>query len=326
MERALQPVVSQCVLDSDALAAVIRNANFVPCQLSDRPLPSRIARVVCPQVCLDFAALGPAMLFSGSMPEDCYTLVFVTECPQKGRSFNFATEHSDGYMGFFPPGGMLDAYTPEGYANATLTIPASVFLAKVKMSFPEIPETILKRGAGLRIGAVEQAHLRELLSAVMVAIQQRAESLVGEVVRKNLEIRLLDAFLMALRNGCESVVKRPGKRVEGRLRRLRLARDYVTEHLHEPIQLTDLCGELGLSRRGVEVLFRDSLGIGPVAFLRHERLHGVRRALRSAPTVPGAVKESALKWGFWHMGHFAQEYRTFFGECPSETLARSHRA
>ncbi len=135
----LQPVVSMQVLDPEGLAAAVRNANFQPCQLSVRPSPSRIARVLCETVCLDFASLGPAMLFSGSMPQDCYTLVFVTECPEKGRSFNFAIEHSDGYMGFFPPGGMLDAYTPEGYANATLTVPSLVFLAAVERSFPEIP-------------------------------------------------------------------------------------------------------------------------------------------------------------------------------------------
>lgn len=64
--------------------------------------------------------------------------------------------------------------------------------------------------------------------------------------------------------------------MEGRLRRLRQARDYITDHLHEPITLEDLCGTLGLSRRGVELLFQDLLGIGPSAFLRHQRLPRMR--------------------------------------------------
>ena len=118
------------------------------------------------------------------------------------------------------------------------------------------------------------------------------------------------------------MVPRPGLRIEGRLRRLRQARDYLSERLHERVSLADLCGELGLSRRGVELLFQDSLGIGPSAFLRHQRLHGVRRTLRTTPPVPGAIKESALQWGFWHMGHFSREYRSLFGESPSMTLSR----
>jgi AraC-like DNA-binding protein len=274
MEDALQPVVSRQVLDPEALAAAIRDAEFVPCQLSVRPSPSMIARVTCPRVCLDLVSLGPAMLFSGPMPRDCYTLIFVTACPEKGRAFNFGVEHNDGYMGFFPPGAMLDAYTPEGYANATLTVPTAVFLAAVERSFSEIPEAILNSGAGLRIGDLEQSHLRALVSSVMAGIQNPVKSpFEGSAARRHLETMLLDAFLTALRSGCDETFKRPGERIVGRWRRLRQARDYLREHLHEPIHLVDLCGELGLSRRGVELLFQDLLGIGPAAFLRHQRLH-----------------------------------------------------
>jgi AraC-like DNA-binding protein len=322
MEDIPLPVLSQQILDPEALTAAVRNANLQTCQLSGRPLPSMIARVMCEKVCLDFASLGPAMLFSGAMPQGCYTLIFVTECPQKGRSFNFATEHTDGYMGFFPPGGMVDAYTPEGYANATLTVPSAVFLAAVERSFPEIPERILSRGGGMRIGVAEQARLRGLLRAVTEGIEDRSGVLLGAAARRHLESDLLDAFLTALRSGSESLVPVPGPRVEGRLRRLKQARDYLTEHLHQPFELADLCGELTMSRRGVELLFRDCLGIGPNAFLRHQRLHGVRRALQNAPKAAGVVKQTAFAWGFWHMGHFAREYRSLFGESPVATLSR----
>ena len=320
--EGMPPVVSLQVLDPEALGAAIRNANFRPCQLSSRPVPSSLARVMCGSVCLDFAALGPAMLFSGVMPEDCYSLVFVTDCPQKGRSFNFATEHDDGYMGFFPPGGMLDAYTPEGYANATLTVPSAVFLSAVERLFPEIPESVLKHGAGMRIGAKEQARLRGLLRAVMEGIEDPAHPLSGVMARRHLETDLLEAFLSALRGGCESLVPKPGLRIARRLRRLKEARDYISDHLHEPISLTDLCAELGLSRRGVELLFQDSLGIGPNAYLRKQRLHAVRRALQAAPQVAGVVKQTAFAWGFWHMGHFSREYHMLFGESPGAIMSR----
>jgi AraC family ethanolamine operon transcriptional activator len=320
--ESLLPVVSMQVLDPEALAAAVRNANFEPCQLSGGPSPSRLARVLCPGVCLDFASLSPAMLFSGSMPKDCYTLIFVTDCPQKGRSFNFATEHTDGYMGFFAPGGVIDAYTPRGYANAALTVPASAFLAAVARSFPEIPESVLVRGAGMRIGMAEQARLRGLLGAVLEAVEDPSAPLMGGTARGQLEIDLLDAFLSALRSGCDSLVPRPGLRVEGRLRRLKQARDYLKNHLHESLSVAALCREMGMSRRGVELLFQDSIGLGPGAFLRHQRLHGVRRALKAAPQAAGVVKQTAYAWGFWHMGHFAREYSDLFGESPSMTLSR----
>lgn len=316
------PVISMQVLDPVALAAAVRNADLVPCQLSVRPSPSWLARVSCENVCLDFASLGPAMLFSGAMSQACYTLVFVTDCERKGRSFNFATEHHDGYMGFFLPGGVLDAYTPEGYANGSLSIPASVFLAAVERLFPEIPDRILRQGAGMRIGAPEQERLRSLLNSTASLIKGSSAALMGQREREALESDLLETFILGLRAGCDSLIPSPGLRMKGRLARLRQARDYIADHLHEPITLVDLCAELGLSRRGVEFLFQDSMGIGPAAFIRHQRLHGVRRDLLTAPHVVGAVKESALQWGFWHMGHFSREYRSLFGETPSTTVAR----
>jgi AraC-like DNA-binding protein len=202
-----------------------------------------------------------------------------------------------------------------------LTVPAAVFLTAVERMFPEIPESVLKRGAGVRIGELELSRLRGLLAEVMAGIRDDAGSLASGRVRRLLESALVDAFLMALRSAFRSKLKPPKLRVEGRLRHLRQARDYLVEHMDDPIQLADLCGELGLSRRGVEVLFRDTLGIGPITFLRYQRLHGVRRALLAAPLCQGNVKRAALEWGFWHMGHFARQYREFFGECPSTTVS-----
>jgi AraC family ethanolamine operon transcriptional activator len=276
---------------------------------------------MCPAVCLDFAELGPAMLFTGIMPIDCYTLVFVIKCPQIGRSFNFATEHTDGYMGFFPPGGELDAYTPEGYSNATLTVPAGEFHRALEQWFPEIPDRILKHGSGIRIGAAEQVRLRILLAAVMHGMTDPHGPFLGPAALREVEQSLLEVFLCALR--CGHLVSLPKLRIAGRLKHLRQARDFIKESVHESIQLEDLGNALGMSPRGVEVLFSSSLGIGPNLFIRHQRLHSVRRALLAAKPEAGAVKKLALQWGFWHMGHFSKNYRTLFGESPISTLTRA---
>jgi hypothetical protein len=49
----------------------------------------------------------------------------------------------------------------------------------------------------------------------------------------------------------------------------------------------------------------------------------VRQALESAGPEPPLVKTVALDHGFWHLGHFACDYRDLFGETPSETVARA---
>ncbi len=310
------------VVNPEQLSSVIRSANFEPCQLSVKPLPSRLSRLTGSFSCLDFAEMGPAMLFTGAMPVDCYTLVFVTHCPVKGHSFNFGAEHLDGYMGFFPPGGLLDAYTPEGYANATLTVPVEQFHQALERWFPDIPDALLKRGAGMRIGAVEQLRLRFLVSTAVEGIQDPACPFSDGWARKEMEEMLLESFLIALRSGAGGLVPPPNSRIVGRLKHLQEARDFIKSSAHGPIRLEDVSAALGMSARGVEVLFRSSMGLGPTAYIRHQRLHGARRALFTVKPAPGVIKETALQWGFWHMGHFSREYRGLFGESPSETLAR----
>lgn len=315
-------VVALEVLDPEMLAEAIRDADLKPCQLSDRPAPSMVARVQCPRICLDLVAVGPAMLYEGAMPPDCYTLSFVLACPGTGRSFNFSTEFSDGYMGFFPPGAPLDASNPAGCVNAILTVPVAEFHAALTTYFPDIPDWVLARGAGMRVGAAEQASLSSLLSGIGGRIWKRTAGEVQDLACRAIERTMLPAFLAALRSGCEAIVPPPAPRIAGRYRRLRQARDFIAGHLHEPIHVGDICSELGLSERGVENLFRDLIGLNPSAFLRRQRHHSVHRSLLSSESVPGAVKKVALEFGFRHLGRFSHDYRQLFGEKPSDTLTR----
>jgi AraC family ethanolamine operon transcriptional activator len=50
------------------------------------------------------------------------------------------------------------------------------------------------------------------------------------------------------------------------------------------------------------------------------RLNGVRRDLRRADPAATRITDLAIKWGFWHMSQFAADYRSFFGELPSNTI------
>jgi len=256
------------------------------------------------------------------MPSDCYTLSYVVACPGTGRSFNFSTEFSDGYMGFFSPGAPLDASNPAGSVNAILTVPVPEFHAALATYFPDIPDRVLARGAGMRVGAAEQASLRALLSGIGGRIRKRPAGEAQNLSCRAIERALLPAFLAALRSGCEAIAPPPAPRIASRYRRLRQAREFIAGHMHEPIHVGDICAELGLSERGVENLFRDLIGLCPSAFLRHQRHHCVHRNLLSSQPVPGAVKKAALALGFRHLGRFAHDYRQLFGEKPSDTLTR----
>lgn len=86
----------------------------------------------------------------------------------------------------------------------------------------------------------------------------------------------------------------------------------------EPLSMLSVCREVGASRRKLNYCFQDVLGTSPVKYLRAVRLNGVRRELCAGRA--GNVQEAAARWGFWHLGQFARDYKRQFAELPSATL------
>lgn len=266
------------------------------------------------------------MVFTGLMAEDCYTLVFVMECPEPGVAFNYSIGIERGYLGFFPPGGIIDSRTPAGFATVALTLPASRFLTVQAIYFPDMPEDVLQRGTNLVVGAVEESRLRRLASEVTDRLISETGWQGAMAVSQQMEEELLEAFFAALRSGCAVRKWSDSPTTSRRQRHLHRAREFIAAHGHRPVALEELCGELGLTARSVQQIFQSLLQVSPVTYLRHHRLQGVRRALQSAQPELGAVKNVALDWGFWHLGRFAADYRALFGESPHQTLGTApHR-
>lgn len=74
-----------------------------------------------------------------------------------------------------------------------------------------------------------------------------------------------------------------------------------------------------VSTRRLQQGFADQLGMSPLAYLRMVRLNLVRRDLIDGD---GSVSDIAYRWGFTHLGRFAEVYRHRFDEKPSDTLRR----
>ena len=239
--------------DPEDFANAVRGANLRPCQLGD-PAPSAYARLDCPRVSLDLASLGTTMSYSGTLPADCFTLVFITACPTTGRSLSFGIEHTDGYIGLFPPGAAFAGVKPGGYRHGIITVPTTDFLGAIIRHAPEVPDELLAHGSAMRVAPADQAVLRGLLSELEETIWNEPTSFARAATRRDAEADLLAAYLAALRHGCgEAITSRP--RLARRYGRLRRAMDFLNAHAHEPIHLDDLCAELGSEppRRGVHL-------------------------------------------------------------------------
>ena len=70
--------------------------------------------------------------------------------------------------------------------------------------------------------------------------------------------------------------------------------------------------------------FADVHRASPKRYFLNQRLQSVRQALIDAGNKAATVTAVATDYGFYELGRFALQYRTLFGESPSETLRR-HR-
>lgn len=104
---------------------------------------------------------------------------------------------------------------------------------------------------------------------------------------------------------------------------LRRALEYLEANPSSPITVHDLAQSVGAGIRTLEYAFRDYFDVTPKAYLTIQRLIGVRRELQRSDANSTHIGEIANAWGFWHLGRFSNDYRRFFGELPSRTLAQN---
>ena len=90
--------------------------------------------------------------------------------------------------------------------------------------------------------------------------------------------------------------------------------------LEKPITVHQLCIAAQVSERTLRRYFHNRFAISPKIYLNQLRLNKVRKDLQRVTKSNGIVTNIANKWGFWHMGQFAYDYRRLFGELPSDTV------
>jgi len=104
-------------------------------------------------------------------------------------------------------------------------------------------------------------------------------------------------------------------------KRIRLAKKHIDEHYREPLTVSALAEEAGLSETYFRTAFRAAFGISPNAYLKQVRLENATLLLRTGYC---SVSEVASNCGFDSPSYFSYEFRRAMGMTPSEYI-RSKR-
>ena len=162
-----------------------------------------------------------------------------------------------------------------------------------------------------RIGA---EMLRRLMGIVS-GIEQKSTATSGHET-DFLKRSIIESFVMSLMSALPSASapSYTGARLVSE------AEDYLDAAGGRPVHISELCSALKVSRRSLHRAFADTLGIGPVAYLRSRRLSAIRSVLTRGDPAAISIGDLAFEYGFPEPGRFAAYYRAHFGETPSETL------
>jgi AraC family ethanolamine operon transcriptional activator len=172
---------------------------------------------------------------------------------------------------------------------------------------------------------------RDLVRISMIRDRTRAAHIRGVIRRlfsqPSVAQRMASSTLIALL--ADSLGDYGGPAVERtkclnrRFAAVRACEAYMRDHVDATVTLLDLSTICGMRARSLINAFEAVTGLSPMDYLKRLRLNGVHRALRRSGRPHTRVIDIATAWGFWHMGHFANDYRTMFGETPSQTLLNS---
>jgi AraC family transcriptional regulator, ethanolamine operon transcriptional activator len=249
-------------------------------------------------------------------------LAYVTFGPRASGTVN-GLPVRPGLMLAAEPGAEGMFVVDPGWESITLLIPPQDILLHLRLRQRE-GEFRMPHGVEILQADTEKVRGQFVWCKRLVDTAARLPTLFGEGKKERdaAQVELLETLLATL-GGAHDVVPARGERTQqARHRVVKIAEDYALAHTGDQLYVSDLCRVAAVSERTLEGLFKEAMGLTPMAYLTRLRLHRVRQALVEATHGSTTVSAEALNWGFWHFGEFSRAYKDCFGELPSDTLRR----
>ena len=142
----------------------------------------------------------------------------------------------------------------------------------------------------------------------------------GGTVKSIYEYESIDRLLLLLLKFLDSsssiIYKNPSRKRDIALNQAVELINGIEDSFHS---VSQLCAYTNVSERTLEYAFKERYQISPSAYIKANRLHKVKLELLD-PKYKGRISTVAGKYGFWHMGQFASDFRRHFGKLPTESL------
>ena len=303
---------SESFSDVDQLSEATRAWDLDVTQLERGPFEGSLRQVLCGQVLVSHISFNRRVELRACAPPG--TRTFGLHLAQPAHWCGARPNETD--LQTHAGGEEVHVITPTEY-DAILVTVGDVYLSGVCERLGI--EGLIEQNEIIKVLSCPKSQTKSLYNAVKNKVfTSEADRFLHE--QKNLE-EFLNVLVPQICRTASS-----GRRSEWNyptsLRRkvLEEAKEYIEYFGDDPPTISDLCRVAKVSERTLHYCFLEEFGVTPMAYTKAHRLNAAHKALRRSGDSKTKIADIANRWGFWHMGQFAADYRNMFGELPSKTL------
>ena len=305
------PMRSSLMLDfdPDVMSVAIQQGALEHVQLQPGFFKGQIAHTASTDSRVDWGAYTLSLLARGDLSADMVTIAVAVQGQGDWRVHG--RDAMSGDIVLFPERGELLAVLPPQAQWLSVQIPRERL---------EAAGLSVRDGVAHRLSCGASPELQRTLAELRPVLAPSPELYTHDNhavahAHDQLVAALLSQLARPSQAGDAGAALSPGERWHV----VRRAEHYLQECGDPSVRIEDLCTAACTSLSRLERAFRETFGVGPRRYLTLRRLAAVRRELlrRGEQT---SVTEVATRWGFFHLGRFSQDYKTLFGETPSQTL------
>ncbi|MDR2239071.1 MAG: helix-turn-helix domain-containing protein [Zoogloeaceae bacterium] len=316
-EQALYSLVRRESRDADEQAACLRDWDQIYEQLSPGEFEGRFMEVWFRGIQLFREVANQSMHEAGTMRAG--DRVLGVPVAMEGQGYFCGRPIAPDAIMTMRGGDEMDFRAPKHFDIVAVSIPIDILTRYAKEIEHRDIEQELQHVAVVQASKAAVNEFRGFLLTALESVSRTPAMLQYPAMQKGLEHALLSSVVKAVDRSTNEAARSTASPT-ARHAIVSRAQEYMRTHVEEPLTVEDLCRVLGVSRRTLQYSFQEVLQLNPVSYLRAIRLNGARRMLKSADPQRHSVQDIAARWGFWHLSHFANDYRRMFGELPSETL------
>jgi AraC-like DNA-binding protein len=295
---------------------------YIPHELASydrQPLNFRLEYLESRQLTLGHLRYGADVELLCPPMNSCYhvnlTLAGATQVRQGGTSA--ATEGARGGAAFGYSDPYVVRWNPDAVQYA-IKIPRISMESRLAALVGHPVQAPIRFSLGFDLASARGQSLLAAVHHLQAELARPGGTAEFPLVRAQLESYVLSQLLLVIPHDHQHLLLAMGKTASRKY--IGRAIEFVDEHAAEPITAPDLAREACVSMRALQLGFHEELGMSPTAYLRSVRLERARQDLLArSPGVP--ISEIAHRWGFHHLGRFAEHYQRRFGVLPSDTTA-----